>query len=124
MNAIITRRNILKGTGSLVVAMTLPGSVLAQAAAKGKTVDPKQVDAYLALHADGTATIYSGKVDLGTHAENDRFCPVVGLRDDLEIRLPLDDAFQPIANDRVIVGEEHPNGHDGSPVTTVITVPP
>ena len=66
MNAHITRRNILKGTGSLVVAMSLPGSVLAQAAAKGKTVDPKQVDAYLAVHADGSVTVYSGKVDLGT----------------------------------------------------------
>ena len=66
MNAIITRRNILKGTGGLFVAMSLPGSVLAQAAAKGKTVDPKQVDAYLAVHADGTVTVYSGKVDLGT----------------------------------------------------------
>ena len=32
----------------------------------GKTVAPDQVDAFLAIHADGTVTVFTGKVDLGT----------------------------------------------------------
>ena len=31
-----------------------------------QAVDPKQVDSFLAVHADGSVTIYTGKVDLGT----------------------------------------------------------
>ena len=31
----------------------------------GKTVDPGEVDAFFAVHQDGTVTLYSGKVDLG-----------------------------------------------------------
>ena len=65
MNIHTSRRNFLKGTGALFIAIPFNGPSFAQGAA-GKTVDAAQVDAYLALHADGTATIYSGKVDLGT----------------------------------------------------------
>src|SRR5262249_45193953 len=32
----------------------------------GRTVDPKEVDAFLAVHADGSVTVYTGKVDVGT----------------------------------------------------------
>ncbi len=32
----------------------------------GKTVAPDQVDAFLAIHADNTVTVFTGKVDLGT----------------------------------------------------------
>jgi CO/xanthine dehydrogenase Mo-binding subunit len=31
----------------------------------GRTVDPGAVDAFLAIHPDGGATIHTGKVDLG-----------------------------------------------------------
>ena len=67
MNAITSRRDFLKSSGALVVALSAT-PVLAQGAASaaGKTVDASQVDAYLAIHADGTVTLYSGKVDLGT----------------------------------------------------------
>ncbi|MDB5594384.1 MAG: carbon monoxide dehydrogenase [Hyphomicrobiales bacterium] len=66
MNAIASRRDILKG-GALVVALSFAPPLRAQTAkVAAKTVDPTQVDAYLAVHADGTVTIYSGKVDLGT----------------------------------------------------------
>ena len=66
MNQMISRRNILKGSGAVVVAMSFTSVATAQGAPKAKTVDAKQVDAYLAVHADGTVTVYSGKVDLGT----------------------------------------------------------
>src|SRR5262249_59535277 len=29
-------------------------------------VDPREVDSFLAIHADGTVTIYTSKVDVGT----------------------------------------------------------
>ncbi len=66
MNVITSRRDFLKGSGALFIAIPLSSAAFAQTAAGAKTVDAAQVDAYLALHADGTATIYSGKVDLGT----------------------------------------------------------
>ena len=34
--------------------------------ALGKTLDTNEVDGFVAVNADGTVTIYSGKVDLGT----------------------------------------------------------
>ncbi len=63
-----SRRDLLKGTGALVVAFSLPGApaALADAAAKTKTVAPDEVDAFLAIDTRGAVTLYSGKVDLGT----------------------------------------------------------
>ena len=66
MNIHTSRRNFLKSTGALFIAIPFAPHAKAQSVIAAKTVDPAQVDAYLALHADGTATIYSGKVDLGT----------------------------------------------------------
>src|SRR5262245_56177724 len=61
-----TRREFLLGTGALVVTFSLtPRDALAQAAAP-KPVALDQVDSFLALHPDGTVTLYTGKVDLGT----------------------------------------------------------
>ena len=65
MNIHTSRRNFLKSTGALFIAIPFASELKAEVIS-GKTVDAAQVDAYLALHADGTATIYSGKVDLGT----------------------------------------------------------
>jgi len=61
-----TRRDFLLGTGALVVTFSLaPRDALAQAATP-KPVALDQVDSFLALHRDGTVTMYTGKVDLGT----------------------------------------------------------
>jgi CO/xanthine dehydrogenase Mo-binding subunit len=58
-----TRRELLLGTGALVVSFSLaPRAALAQA----KPVTLDQVDSFLAIHRDGTVTMYTGKVDLGT----------------------------------------------------------
>jgi len=68
-NNAFTRRDLLKAGGALVVSFTLGlqrGSGQTTLAATGKPVDPKQVDSFLAVHADGSVTIYTGKVDLGT----------------------------------------------------------
>jgi CO/xanthine dehydrogenase Mo-binding subunit len=64
-----SRRDLLKGTGALVVAFSLADSyVVATAqnlpAPKGVALD--QVDAFLAIDEKGMVTVYAGKVDLGT----------------------------------------------------------
>ncbi len=65
----ITRRAFLKGSGLLIVGFSLAGPMAAaraQTAARGKTVSGNEVDAFLAIGKDGTVTVYTGKVDLGT----------------------------------------------------------
>ncbi len=68
-----TRRQFLKGTGALVVSFNLfpsASSLFAQTADKaGGEPDPTQLDSWLAVGKDGTVTVFSGKVDLGTGVE-------------------------------------------------------
>jgi nicotinate dehydrogenase subunit B len=67
-NPYFSRRAILKG-GALTVGFALTGSsvhVIAQGAVAGpRTLDPKEVDSFLAVNGDGTVTLFCGKVDLG-----------------------------------------------------------
>jgi len=69
----LSRRTLLKAGGALIVSFSLyaawPASAQTAATLKadlGKTVDSNEVDGFLAVHPDGSVTIYSGKVDLGT----------------------------------------------------------
>jgi nicotinate dehydrogenase subunit B len=69
----VSRRDFLRTGGAVVVGFSLSASlprfVLAQAAPApdlGKPLDPHQVDSFLAFHADGSVTIYTSKVDIGT----------------------------------------------------------
>jgi nicotinate dehydrogenase subunit B len=65
-----TRREFLKSGGVLVVGFTIAGRLPAALAQTGpgavKPVAADEVDAFLAIGADGKVTVYSGKVDLGT----------------------------------------------------------
>jgi nicotinate dehydrogenase subunit B len=67
---LISRRDLLKSTGVLVVGFSLFGAatkVLAQG--EGLSVDgmdPTVLDSWLAISKDGTVTVYTGKVELGT----------------------------------------------------------
>jgi nicotinate dehydrogenase subunit B len=63
-----SRREILARGGALIVAFSLqPGAPsLAQDGVKSKPLALTEVDSYLSIDTDGVATIYSGKVDLGT----------------------------------------------------------
>jgi nicotinate dehydrogenase subunit B len=63
MTGTISRRDLLKVGGAIIVSFRLGR---AQGVAPSKPLDPKEVDSFLALHADGTVTIYCGKVDVGT----------------------------------------------------------
>ena len=70
MSATVDRRDFLKGAGALVVGFSLHGAPAAQQLpsaekAIGKTLDVNDVDGFLAVNADGSVTIYCGKVDLG-----------------------------------------------------------
>ena len=61
-----TRREFLAGTGALVVGFSLVPEVLAQTAGRAKPVATDQVDSFLAIGRDGSVTMYTGKVDIGT----------------------------------------------------------
>src|SRR5215469_9024202 len=60
---LLSRRELLKATGALVVSFRLHAQ---NAADPAKPLDPSQVDSFLAVHADGSVTVYTGKVDVGT----------------------------------------------------------
>src|SRR5262245_24588166 len=64
----VSRRAVLKG-GALTIAFAL-GSQCADLLAQNtssspRILDPKEVDAFLAVNADDTVTVFCGKVDLG-----------------------------------------------------------
>ena len=62
----LNRREFLAAGGSLVVSFAISSGALAQGPVPVKTVSLGEVDGFLAIAADGTVTVYSGKVDLGT----------------------------------------------------------
>src|SRR5215813_8905001 len=69
--AACTRREILKGTGALIVGFSAARMAAPLGLAQGpfdtrvSHVDPRQLDAWLAIAADGTVTAYTGKCELG-----------------------------------------------------------
>ncbi len=63
-----SRRELLKGSGALIVGFSLTGIPLAASAARGDAAgppDPNAIDSWIAIHADNTATVYFGKCELG-----------------------------------------------------------
>ena len=70
MNApILSRRGFTKGMGGIVLAFSLdPRQLLAQGAAArlpGSLNNNRMLDAWLRINADGTATVFTGKIELG-----------------------------------------------------------
>jgi nicotinate dehydrogenase subunit B len=69
----LSRRGLLKAGGALLVGFSFAGALpratsAAAAAARGDAAgppNPMQVDSWLAIHADNTATVYFGKCELG-----------------------------------------------------------
>jgi CO/xanthine dehydrogenase Mo-binding subunit len=60
----VSRRDLLKSTGVLIVGFSFGArGALAQ---DGKSLDPNEVDSFLTFAADGSVTIYTSKVDVGT----------------------------------------------------------
>jgi nicotinate dehydrogenase subunit B len=71
----LSRAAFLKAGGALVVGFSLAGSLVKAGGAKGATKtalagppDPSSIDSWVAIHADNTATILHGKVELGQGA--------------------------------------------------------
>ena len=68
-----SRRQFLKSTGALVVGFQffppLPRALAQSTVGPGMDADPTSLDSWLAVAADGTITVFSGKVDLGTGVE-------------------------------------------------------
>jgi nicotinate dehydrogenase subunit B len=64
----MNRRSFLAATGALVVSFTLPLAARADASAApgSKNINKGEVDAWLVVEKDGSVTVYTGKVDLGT----------------------------------------------------------
>jgi nicotinate dehydrogenase subunit B len=70
-----SRRSLVRGGGALFVGFSLAGSALLVGKASGSVndlsvlnpgpPDPRQVDTWIAVHADNTATIYPGLQELG-----------------------------------------------------------
>src|SRR5262245_57740939 len=68
MNAPLTRRDFTFALGAIVVAFSLdPKTALAQEPARlpGSLQTNRRLDAWLRINADGTATVFTGKVELG-----------------------------------------------------------
>jgi nicotinate dehydrogenase subunit B len=70
----VSRRDFL-WTGGAVVVSFASGAVLPKwtgaqdsvaAPDLGKSLDPNEVDSFLAIHADGSVTLYTSRVDVGT----------------------------------------------------------
>src|SRR4029453_53844 len=65
--ATCSRRAVLKGTGALIVGVSATHMTDSLGGAQGpfdtrvSHVDPQQLDAWLAIAADGTITAYTGK---------------------------------------------------------------
>src|SRR5438105_2250279 len=64
------RREFLQAGGALVVGLTFGETLSAQtpAAPAARSLDPKQLDTWLAIHSDNTATVYIGFAELGQGA--------------------------------------------------------
>jgi nicotinate dehydrogenase subunit B len=75
MNSKLSRRQVLKGTGALVVSFNLFGpasKVFAQLNAGPDAAGDLQatsLDSWIAIGREGMVTVFSGKVDLGTGVE-------------------------------------------------------
>jgi len=72
---IMHRRDLLKAGGAVIVSFAFARSVFEtsamasaerQAAGSEKPLDLSEIDSFLAFHANGTVTVYTSKVDVGT----------------------------------------------------------
>ena len=64
----LTRRELLKGAGALVVSFAVPGAAvtaLGQTASGKPALMPDELDSWIAVKADGSVTAFFGKMDMG-----------------------------------------------------------
>src|SRR5436305_2549652 len=65
--ATLSRRSFVKGSGAMIVGVSLVGAGLGAKAAKaaGNTLDPTVFSSWIEIHADNTILLRTGKVELG-----------------------------------------------------------
>jgi nicotinate dehydrogenase subunit B len=69
MPVALTRRDLLKGSGVMIVGFSLATATTAAAdGTAGGPPDPSFIDSWIAVHADNTATVFLGKCELGQGA--------------------------------------------------------
>src|SRR5712692_436232 len=61
----LTRRDFLKTSGALVVSVSIPAEVLAQAPAGKPPLVPGELDSWIAVLPDGQVKAFFGKMDMG-----------------------------------------------------------
>ena len=61
----LSRRDLIRASAAIVVGFSLGTRANAQDTA-AKSLDPDQVDSFLAIHRDGSVTVYMSRVDVGT----------------------------------------------------------
>ena len=70
MTIVPSRRQFLKAGGALVIVAAAPSAfgqaALPRDATGGRPLANNEVDAFFAIHGDGSVTLFSGKVDIGT----------------------------------------------------------
>ncbi len=92
-----SRRQIIESAGMLVVGFAIGSTGFAAAAAGAeaavRSVEPESLDSWLAVARDGTVTLFTGRVDLGTGTET-VFAQFVA--DELDV---------PIGQVRVVMGD-------------------
>ena len=70
----VSRRDFLRAGSAVVVSFSLGAALpkwtgaqsVAPTADLGKPLDPNEVDSFLAIHGDGSVTLYTSRVDVGT----------------------------------------------------------
>src|SRR5215212_2176230 len=60
-----SRRDFLKASGALVIAFSLADTLAQGAKLPGSLGGNRMLDAWLRIDADGTVTIFTGKIELG-----------------------------------------------------------
>ncbi len=66
-----SRRQFLKGAGALIVGFNLfpPPNLFGQTSAATADLDPQALDSWIAINQDGSVTVFTSKVELGTGIE-------------------------------------------------------
>src|SRR5690348_16732700 len=95
------RSTFLRGGGALIIAVGLPAAVWPSGAGAASgapqvwpaEVDPSKLDSWLAIHADGTVTAFTGKTE---NSQGNRTAIPQIVAEELDV---------PVANVRVLMGD-------------------
>ena len=61
----VSRRDFLKTSGAIVVSFSARGLAQGPFDTQASHIDPKRLDSWIAIAADGRATAFTGKCELG-----------------------------------------------------------